>query len=379
MKKIILFRNICAGALLLFALSFAACSDKDEGGSSGPITLSSITTIADMNTPISQAAMGDFIAVHGTGLDVRNIDSIYINDIKLDLGEVYTENSILYLMIPVKLPLVESNKIYIYNKTGVHEFALIVVPPNLSLERMFNEYTMPGDTIMIYGYYFDLYEINPENGVVDFNGKTSPVIASADRYLLAKVPVDVDKNIRVKVRSIKYDTEAVCPGYYYDNREMILDFDTKLPSNTNLIVTDPTDKMRLSGNFLRLDGTEEWGGWWYICDGVYYGNFTEDQLDHWNDYVIKCEFRTSNQFIADKIRFCTYLFWDAEPMYWVASDFNVQNFDRWETIQLPFTRNYSATYPQNQHYQSFSIRLEIDPSIARNFAFDNFRICKKGD
>ena len=39
-----------------------------------------------------------------------------------------------------------------------------------------------------------------------------PVIRSANNYLTAKVPVDVDKNIRVKVKGLKHNVEAVCPG-----------------------------------------------------------------------------------------------------------------------------------------------------------------------
>ena len=74
-----------------------------------------------MNTPITEAAMGDFIAIHGTGLDVRNIDSILINDVALDMLEVYTESDILFLKIPVKLPKEETNNIYIYNSTGRQE------------------------------------------------------------------------------------------------------------------------------------------------------------------------------------------------------------------------------------------------------------------
>lgn len=102
-------------------------------------------------------------------------------------------------------------------------------------------------------------------------------------------------------------------------------------------------------------------------------------LDHSDQYVIKCKFYTANQFVDGKIKFFNYLFWDAAPMEWKPSDFVFQNFNRWETITLPFKRNYSGTYPENMYYHSFNMRIEIDQSIARNFAFDNIRVCKKGD
>ena len=375
MKSIINFRNICLTGVLFFIISMYSCTD--ESTAIVPITLTKVTTVVDLNTAITEAALGDFIAVHGTGLDLKNIDSVLINDVKVNLLDVYTENDILYLKIPVKLAMTVTDKIYIYNQVGRQEIPFKAVSPALYLERMFNEYTKPGDTIMIYGDFFELYEIDSLNAVVDFNGKESPVISSSNNYLTAKVPSNVDKNIKVKVKGLKYGVEAFCPGRYYDSELMIMDFDELMPSNPVNVVTNPADKQRLSGNFLRIDNTSAYSGWWYIAEkgGVPY---TDDMLDNFEDYVIKCEFRTANQFIDGKIRFCNYMFWDASPMIWSPSNFVVQNFNRWETITLPFVVNRSTTYPQNMYYHSFNMRLEIDPSIARNFAFDNIRIYKKG-
>ena len=64
-------------------------------------------------------------------------------------------------------------------------------------------------------------------------------------------------------------------------------------------------------------------------------------------------------------------------MIWSASDFNVQNFNQWETITLPWVVNRSETYPENYRYHSFNVRIETEESYARNFAFDNFRVCRK--
>lgn len=375
MKSIFCLNNIRMTGIMFLVISLFACSD--EVTDFRPITLTKVTTVTDLNTPINEAALGDFIAIHGSGLDIDNIDSVLINDVMVDLLDVYTSNDILFLKIPVKLPMNVTDRIYIHNRKGVQEIPFKALSPALYLERMFNEYTKPGDTIMIYGDFFELYEIDSLNAVVDFNGKESRVISSSKNYLTAKVPVNVDKNIKVKVKGMKYDVEAVCPGRYYDNEFMIMDFDLLMPSNPVNVVVDPEDEQRLSGNFLRIDDTSTYTGWWYIAEK---GDvpYTDDMLDNYQDYVIKCEFRTANQFIDGKIKFFNYLFWDAAPMEWSPSDFVLQNFNRWETITLPFVVNRSSTYPQNKYYNSFNMRLEIDPSIARNFAFDNIRVYKKG-
>ena len=303
MKKILSFRKMYLVGALLMGISWTSCSD--DNGVALPIELTNVTTIADMNTTIEEAALGDFIAVHGTGLDVHNIDSILIDDIKLDMQEVYTEDDILFIKIPVKLATKKTDKISIYNTAGCFEIPF----------------------------------------------KT-------------------------------YNVEAVCPGRYYDCDFMIMDFDEYLPSSMTNVVTDEKDPQRLSGNFLRIDDKSEYSSWWYIAER---GDipYTDDMLglESCKNYVVKCEFRTSNQFIKDRIRFCNYLYWAAPTCDWVATDFNIQNFNRWETITLPFNVYLSEDYPDYHpgSYTSFNMRLEIDPEIARNFAFDNIRICRKGD
>lgn len=376
MKKINIIRK--AGCVVVLGLAFllASCSDNDVNAI--PVQISSITTIADLSTPIEEARLGDFIAIHGTGLNIQNVDSILVNDVKTDMREAYFEKDVLYMQIPVKLSKELTDKIYIYNGAGVKEYPLKTIAPDLKLTRMFNEYTQAGDTIMIYGDFFELYEIDSTSAVVNFNGHTSKVIKSGKNFLTARVPTSVDKNIRVKVQSIKYDAEAICPGRYYDNECMIMDFDDRKPSDMTNVSTDLKDKYRLSGNYLRIDDKSEWKSWWYIAE-IGGTPLTDDMLNNPEKYVVKCEFYTANQFISGKIKFCNYLFWDAAPMEWNAEDFSFQNFNRWETITLPFKVNRSSTYPENNYYHSFNMRLEIDQNIARNFGFDNIRVCRKGD
>lgn len=375
MKSFFCFNNIRMTGLMILVISLFSCSD--EVTDFRPITLTKVTTVTDLKTAITEAALGDFIAIHGSGLDSDNIDSVLINDVKVDLLDIYTNNDILFLKIPVKLAMNETDKIYIHNIKGVQEIPFKALPPALFLDRMFNEYTKPGDTIMIYGDFFELYEIDSLNAVVDFNGTESSVISSSNNYLTAKVPLNVDKNIKVKVKGMKYEVEAICPGRYYDNECIIMDFDMSMPNNPVNVVVDPNDKQRLSGNFLRIDDKSAYTSWWYIAER---GDvpYTDDMLDNYQNYVIKCEFRTANQFIDGKIKFFNYMFWDAAPMQWNPSNFVFQNFNRWETITLPFVVNRSSTYPQNNYYKTFNIRIEIDPAIARNFAFDNIRVYKKG-
>lgn len=360
------------------ALTFTVSACTDDGHTYVPITIDGVTTIADRTVQITQAAMGDFIAIHGQGLDKDNIISIRVNDIDVPLDEVYTEDNTLFMKIPVSLPEEKTDKIYITNGNGTKEIPFVTIAPDLKLERMFNEYTAPGDTMVIYGQFFELYDIDAENATVYFGDKPSKVIASSDTHLTTQVPEDTDKNIKVRLVSDKHSVEATCPGYYYDRQCMIMDFDKLVPSDAKYVVTDPEDKSRLSGNFLRISPDTEWSSWWYIAQ-IGGTAVTDDMLDNYQNYEVKMEFRSANQLIDGKIKFCTYLFWDAAPMEWGPSDIKFQNFSRWETITVPFVVNRSKSYPENSRYHSFNIRLESSQEYTRNFCIDNIRICKKGE
>lgn len=369
-----IINSLLVSSFFLLALLNACSEDKEDVF----MEISQITSIANLNTPITEASLGEFIAIHGPGMDMKKIDSICVNDVRVDMLEVYSENNTLFFPIPVKIAMEVTDKVYVYRKGDVVDFPLKVLLPEIRLDRMFNEYTKPGDTIMIYGGFFNLYEINAENGEVDFGGLKSEVITSSDTYLTTQVPLATGKNVEVKVRSLKYGKESKCPGRYRDEEFMIMNFDDApyLSTKTEYVKTDPLDKNRLSGNYMMLTGEEAWDGWWYIAErgGITY---PDDMLDNPDNYEVKCEFFTANQFIPGKIGFAIYTFWDAPPMKWLPENFIFQNFGRWETIRLPFTVERSTTYPENYRHTTFNIRLEIDKNIARHFAFDNIRICKK--
>lgn len=370
--------NILAIGLLaaLAGVSLVACDDDVKYED---ITLERVTTAADRNTPIDAAAMGDVIAIHGSNLDASNIDSVLINDVRVDPGEIYSEGDVLFLKIPTVLPVEKTDRIYIYNGTCVKELPFVVDTPDLKLDRMFNEYTMPGDTITVYGDFFTLYEISPETAVMLIGDQEAPIIACGNNYFTAEVPLNAGTNQLLQLHSNKYNVTATCPGRYRDKRGILVDYDDHLSTNTSCVVTDPADEMRLSGNFVRVDANSEWSGWWYITEAWPCDAWTDDVLDHPENYVIKCEFRTESVLPTGKIGFYVYPFWDAVPMEWDATMLTVQETGRWETLTFPINFGRSTTYPENTYYKSFNVRLAIEQDVPRNFAFDNFRICPAND
>lgn len=387
MKNISKYGFLALCATLPVATGLTSCNDDDFAYQE--IIPGEVTTIQDPDTPISEVNLGDLIAIRGAGMDIHNIDSIKVNDVPVDLNEVYTEDNILYMKVPIQLPAENVGKIFIFNRKGMTEVPITINIPPLKLDRMFNEYTRQGDTIMVYGQFFNLYEIDSLTAYADFDGLKSKIITHGDTYFTTRVPKETPDNVILKLVSTKYDTSAQCPGRYRDQRFLVYDFDHSLGngySDDNIsdypqyIETDPTDKNRISGNYLHVhNGNITITGWDYIAgrNHVYWEDAMMDYPSNVENYVMKCEFKTNNQMILDKIGFYCVYYWALPAQEWPADCFNVQRYGVWETITLPFTLNPDGYGPTA--IWSFDIRFAVDPAMSFDFAFDNIRVCPKGD
>lgn len=363
---------------ILFVAVVAACSSSNDSVEAPNI--SKITTIKDVTTALTEANMGDWIAIGGVNL--TSIDSVMFNDISVYPKDFYAEDSALYVQVPVKLPTKVDNKVTLKSKGGDVSYTLKVNIPNLQLTSMFNEYTQPGDTIKIYGKFLSLYEVSSENTVIRFGDKESPVIKATDTYLTTKVPADAGKNVQVSAHNSKYNVDAVCAGRYRDNKWMIVDFDNNGTDGT-FVVQDQHNKKQVpfptSGNYLRFYATPatypDGLGWLYITSNDY--TYTKDMMMHPENYVLKFELnmglpiKTTQLFI--------YYYWNHSPKAMGGETFTVQNYGIWQTVTIPLSEIMDATDGSSTDF-SMNIRIEnsnapIDETI--DMSFDNFRICEK--
>ncbi|MEG2947707.1 MAG: hypothetical protein RR837_13350, partial [Bacteroidales bacterium] len=117
-----IINSLLVSSFFLLALLNACSEDKEDVF---------ITSIANLNTPITEASLGEFIAIHGPGMDMKKIDSICVNDVRVDMLEVYSENNTLFFPIPVKIAMEVTDKVYVYRKGDVVDFPLKVLLPEI--------------------------------------------------------------------------------------------------------------------------------------------------------------------------------------------------------------------------------------------------------
>ena len=367
--------------------TIGSCTDKEEIPDSPSLT--KIFPIKNNSLSISSGNMGDWIAISGKNLESAN--AIRFNDVEVDMEEVYYENEVLYLQIPVKMPLEVNNKLTVATRGGEVAFDFTVNVPDLELTGMFNEYTPPGDTIKIYGKFLDLYEITSENTKIVFGNIESSVIDNNGTYLTAKVPQNVQANVKVKAVNSKFNATAECPGWYQDKHNIVTTFDDDFPypgGTGQQWVGAWTEPEPTSGKYIRFEVSPETYpdglGWFYLME--HNVRYELDMLAHPENYVLKFELNMLNP--IQRTKFFIYFYWAIDPNPVGSEYFTVQNLGVWQTVGIPLDKIVlkdkwdASPYPWNGTSTDFSLNFRIE-----NFApvervamyFDNLRIYKVGD
>lgn len=169
-------------AALMAALLALACSDVvdiDEGWdpddvSTGAPSIRKITASADTATVVSTVALNQSIAVFGDNL--TDLESVTINDLSLDLSQVYAKRHRLELVVPRKLPGEVNNTLRIVTRRGEATARLDVTLPELVVEGFRNDFAADRDTVQVVGSDFDLYLIDSLNARLTFNGEPVKMI-----------------------------------------------------------------------------------------------------------------------------------------------------------------------------------------------------------
>ncbi len=363
-----------------FCMSITSCKKNEEKFEAPKGSM--VSTIGNLETSINGGEMGDWIAVHGSNL--KSTELILFNDVEADLKQIYFEKDIMYLQVPIKMPKEVTNKILLKTKGGEVTYDFSVSIPKLEMTNIFNEYTLPGDTIKLYGKFLKLYEVDSLNTVVSFGGVASKVIEVGETYLTAKVPVNVQSNVKVKVVNSKFNAVAVCTGYYQDKHHMITNFDADFPytaeEGKQWVGEWPSPKPT-SNKYLRFEvepATYPNGlGWFYLFKSSV--EYTLDMVNHPEKYVLK--FELNMKFPIQRTSFFFYYYWAVAPIGPLKGEsFYVQTPGVWQTATIPLEKIIPMGNNASSSSYSLNMRVENYAPVERvAMFFDNFRIYKKGD
>lgn len=354
----------------LVAFSLSSCNDDDN--LSSKFELTSITTTTDFDTPLSSCNLGDWIVLHGTGLD--NVSEIDVNGVKVNLRNSFLEPTKITLQVPRALPENgnPTNAISITNGSESLNQSIAISIPDLIIKGLDNEWAAVGDTVKLLGSNFDIYDITFGNGHVLFASSEAKITETAEDFVKVIVPTGAKKGDKVKVQSKGID--VLVPGQYCDDRNMIETFDAGFGwAGTDGLVTDGTnqgDVPACNGKYLRI-AREHDGGWFcFIANAVM---FPEEMWNNPEEWCMKFEIVTQIPINEKFIQFDqTHYKW--EP--WNVTEFDT--YGDWKTITLEMTDVLFEGYTQDPTAAFlFQLSLNGGSNEKVDFGIDNFRLYKK--
>lgn len=266
MKNIIAKISIWAAAALVAAVSFTACEDEPDRFklTDGVPTVYYIRPVkaAAADSLLTSAYMGNSICLVGDNL--RSVYKMLFNDQQAVLNNSYITDHTILVDVPNEIPNEVSNYIYLINKnadTVKVDFQVLVPGPSIS--SMSNEFTPKGSLATLYGDYF---VDDPNVPIQLWIGDAECSIKSFTKGAINfEVPAGAVVGKNLKVKTIYGEVTSIFQ--WCDPRGSLFNFDTDShPANhgwhAQVIETDET---ALSGNFLRLGGTDvtmkEDGAW----------------------------------------------------------------------------------------------------------------------
>ena len=86
--------------ITVVVLAFHNCGEDKQ--IYGPPTISKVTLINSLDSAITAADMGEWVAIHGENL--FNIEYIKFNDIEVNLKEIYSDDKAAYTQVPKDMP-----------------------------------------------------------------------------------------------------------------------------------------------------------------------------------------------------------------------------------------------------------------------------------
>ena len=220
MKTFIKYNLLFLTGLLLSGIMLTSCDDDKKDKPSGPPSVSYIrlTDPAKADSFLTRANMGQLIAIVGENLG--HLRQLYFNDQEASLTPTYITNKSVIANVPNSLPSVIDNKMRMIFSDGAtleYDFVVDVAPPEIYGIKC--EYVPDGDIVVLYGdYLFEPTVIFPD----DLEGEVVTKTKTQIEVVVPKGAVSGNITVRNTIG------EAVSDFYFRDNRNVIVDFDTKL-------------------------------------------------------------------------------------------------------------------------------------------------------
>ena len=348
---------------------------------------------------LDKVGLGENIVIVGNNM--KSIKEVYVNGYKTFFSPTMVTNTHMVLSISDETPTVAtapdvSNEIRMVSYDGGETiYAVTILPPAPSVEKISNEFAKAGETLHIHGqYFFFIEEVEFPGGVIATDVETS----SDGRSMQVVVPQGIDEAGTLSVTT-ESGSGVLSPMYRFnDYSGMVNNFDDMdyFGAWGPKPVLGNSDPAPIDGNYVRVTGEDIPAPMWWNNDqvvpmeGVQWPVSSGDA----SDYAIKFEVNTPVAWNSGWFEFnfgWTYFYvvkpWDVNPdedEYWTVSGTRTPTPENeWFTIVIPLNKfRLKPDLPDGDPIQSVSelegkdmVLAFQNPGDPRGHHIDELHIC----
>lgn len=357
-------------------LGGTACK-KDSNPSYGVPTISRVAQPLDSSS-IQTGSFTQWVIIYGTNLS--SAQSVSFNDQTVSPEGLYATDSSVTVQIPRAIPQNVSNTVTVVTKGGTASYSFTTVIPDLLLSGMFNEYTAIGDTLVLVGQNFDLYNLDTTATSVTFTGgEVVNVVGGDATHLKVIVPASAEPGPVTVKGGGSLNLSLTTTAWYMDNRNFLFDMSNFNGWNGNSFLSSGPDPAPINGPYFKV--AKSWSGGWawdpfcsnncampaaLVSDGSQYVN-----------YALKFEMYTpaSGASLPLKLYMCFNSGNFKEFFYDPGNgSYPFSTGGKWETFTVPLKSwgNLAGFTFSNPTIMEFMLK-DSNPSQS-NFSICNFRM-----
>lgn len=383
---------------LLATIAFTSCNDVvnyDEGyddgmTSHGAPVISAVYDVDDteLTNPLTEADFGDYIMLKGENLS--NVTRILMNDVEVDMDNVYATASSAWFAVPSTAPNEITNKIYYTTELGETQYDFTVIVPDVNVTGLYNEMAPAGTSVKVLGSYFSLHGFGTkETSKVTMNGTPLEVSDVKDDEMVITIPADAQPNSTIVFEWVGTNGQKTISIPYARKNDLIYE-DWSTAGNWGdpdcFIQDDPN---ALWGPYFRIN--KQLTAWsWNVLLGCGI-SLSEEILNTPSNYWFKFEVRSATETPfqdtsdSEVNGYCIKIGeWDNDFQFYNNWEWNpsagqiFNTYGEWCTIRLDLAELLAAKIPQ-AGTTNFSITFQPIADVTVDHSFANFRIEKKNN
>lgn len=375
---------------LLVVLAFASCNDivtydenYDDGiMSHGTPIIDAVYDVDDteLTNPLTEANFGDYIMLKGENLS--NVTRILMNDVEVDMTNVYVTTSSAWFAVPSLAPNEITNKLTYTTELGETQYDFTVIIPDVSVVGLNNEMAPAGSKVKVLGTNFALHGFGKrETSKVTMNGVELDVSDVSDNGMTVTLPVDAQPN---SVIDVEWDGTSghKKSSVVYASRENLMYEDWSKASNWATVDYLVENNDGLCGPYFRINTSLDAWSFNTIIGSSFI--LSDDAAINPQDYLFKFEVRSS----TDKpfpdsganAGLNGYVFqlgdtsnkWEWNP----SKEQSFNTYGEWCTVRIELADLLASVKPQ-AGICSFILTLQPIADLDADHSFGGFRIEKK--